>query len=92
MPKKNIPLDKNRYTKLLILKSRRFKISLSLVFLILGYIALLTSKYGEGLPWPLLSIPIIIIGLLTLFVPQSEQWEYKYWQDRPERYEKITFE
>jgi hypothetical protein len=65
---------------------------LSLIVLILAYTLLLTSKVAYGLSWPILSIPMVMSGLLTLLVPQSEQWEYKYWQDRPERHEKITFE
>lgn len=92
MAKKIAPLEKNRYTKLLVLKSRRNRIALSLAVLIIAYTTLLTSKIAYGLSWPILSIPIVILGLLTLLVPQSEQWEYRYWQDRPERHEKITFE
>jgi predicted MFS family arabinose efflux permease len=90
MPKKIGNQEKNKYTKLLVLKSRRHKIALSILLLVACYMLVLTS-FGS-LSWPVLAIPVIGMGLLTLLVPQSEQWEYKYWQDRPERHEKISFE
>jgi hypothetical protein len=46
----------------------------------------------SNLSWISITLPIIAIGLLGLLAPQSEQWEYKPWQDRPERHEKISFE
>ena len=90
MPTKISNQDKNKYTKLLVLKPRRNKIALSVLSLVVCYMLVLTSF--SSLPWQVLAIPIIGMGILTLLVPQSEQWEYKYWQDRPERHEKISFE
>ncbi len=92
MPTNPKQIEKNRYTKLLVLKSRRHKIILSLILLVIAYVFLLTSRFADEISWAVLSVPMVFMGLLTLLVPQSEQWEYKYWQDRPERHEKITFE
>ena len=37
--------------------------------------------------WTSLVAPIALIGILLALVPPSEQWVYKAWQSRPERYE-----
>ncbi|MEY4630742.1 MAG: hypothetical protein RIQ81_862 [Pseudomonadota bacterium] len=37
--------------------------------------------------WTSLLPPILAVGLATLTIPLSEEWEYTPWQAEPERYE-----
>jgi hypothetical protein len=92
--KKNTPINSNttRYAQILILKSRRNRIMVAFCLMLLTFMSILMTHIFSNLSWMSITLPIIAIGLLGLLVPQSEQWEYKPWQDRPERHEKISFE
>lgn len=93
-PKKKTPAVKksSNYAQILVLRSRRNRIIASFIVMILAFMSLLITHLVSNISWLSVTLPVMIVGLLGLLVPQSEQWEYKPWQDRPERHERISFE
>ena len=93
-PKKKIPTVRksSNYAQILVLRSRRNRIIASFFVMILAFMSLLITHLVSNISWLSVTLPVMIVGLLGLLVPQSEQWEYKPWQDRPERHERISFE
>ncbi len=76
------------YTKLRSYTGRRRFLAVALG----GFYILLFSFVATGIatkaPWPVTALPILVAGVLFLFVPVAEEWEYRPWQSNPRKYEK----
>lgn len=51
------------------------------------FATLIMNMLINGSSWTQVIAPVFLIGCLLTFIPPSEQWVYKHWQSRPERYE-----
>lgn len=76
------------YTKLRIYTGRRRFLAVAFG----GFYVLLFSFVATGIatkaPWPVTALPILVAGVVFLFVPAGEDWEYRPWQSNPRQYEK----
>lgn len=42
----------------------------------------------KTVPWYVIAIPMIFIGMLTNFLQTEEEWQYTPWQNATQKYEK----
>lgn len=74
-------------SKLIIYRSRRLFLGISALAMTLVFATILFQNEHNGYAWYVLALPFISIGLLFLFVPMTEKWEYKPWQGKPRKIE-----
>lgn len=43
-------------------------------------------------PWYVIALPLIFIGMLTNFLQAEEEWQYTPWQNATQKYEKNIYE
>jgi hypothetical protein len=46
----------------------------------------------KTVPWYVIAIPIIFIGMLTNFLQDEEEWQYTAWQNSTQKYEKNIYD
>ena len=80
---------KNRkyYTKLIVFRKRQFSLAMLVTAYIAGYTILIFNELLAESHWLAIAIPLCITGVVFLFFPPTEQWEYKPWQNSSERVE-----
>lgn len=77
------------YPKLLIHKSTRRFVMMSVIFSMLPMtLFVLYHNQNPQITWPMISIPIILVGLLLSLLPMSEEWSYRPWQQEARHFEK----
>ncbi len=74
-------------SKLLIYKSRRFLLTIAVIFMTALFTWILLKNDKNGYHWTALAIIFTALGSLFLFFPMTERWEYKPWQGKPRRVE-----
>lgn len=84
--------DTNFYTRLLVYPKRRFPLLLAVVVYILAFTVLLNQEMTRDTPWLYLVVPIVLAGSLLLFLPPTEQWEYKPWQNSKHKQERMFYD
>ncbi len=74
-------------SKLLIYRSRQILLMSCVFAMTIVFSIILVKNLKDNYPWYALAIPFMGMGLLFLFVPLTEEWEYKPWQSKPRRVE-----
>ncbi len=74
-------------SKILIYKSRRILLTIAVIVMTLVFTWILLKNDKNGYHWFVLAIIFTALGLLFLFIPMTEHWEYKPWQGKPRRVE-----
>ena len=46
----------------------------------------------KTVPWYVIALPLIFIGMLTNFLQVEEEWQYTPWQNATQKYEKNIYE
>lgn len=77
------------YTRLLVSKRRKTTL-LTFMAIFFGIFALLLFKaIAANIPWTLTAVPVVIIGSLFIMIPPTEEWEYKAWQNKQQKQERL---
>ena len=80
-----------KYSMIIISKNRKKMVTIFFGIMFLLFTILTNNLITYHHDWKSIIVPILFLGLMSLFVPPSEVWNYVPWQDRPERKEKIVF-
>ena len=89
---KNSPED-NKFVKLIVYKKRRIAVifaALILTAIFGAWIFMKISRHSSE-HWFAVSFPMIILGLMTIFLLPSEEWAYGPWQNGAQKYEKNIY-
>lgn len=79
------------YSKLLIYRSRQLSLAILCMLAIgAGTIMILNDLLAEK-HWFAIAIPLFIGGSGFIFFPPTEVWEYKNWQNIPEKQEQYFY-
>lgn len=84
--------DKSHYTRLFTYPKRRAGLLLVVLFYVLLFTTLLQKEIPAGTPWLALVVPITLAGILLLFFPATEEWEYTPWQNTKQKQERTFFD
>ena len=87
MAKKN--KDSEYYSYLLINKTKRA--GFYIIFIVIYGFTIFTITQLVNAPhqsWIYAGIPIIFLGIPLMFYPPIEEWVYKPWQSKPQKYER----
>lgn len=89
---KNSPED-NKFVKLIVYKKRRIAVifaSFILTAIFGAWIFMKISRHSSE-DWFAVGFPMIILGLMTIFLLPSEEWAYGPWQNGAQKYEKNIY-
>jgi len=85
--------EDNKFVKLIVYKKRRMGVifaALILTAIFGAWIFMKISRHSTE-DWFAVGFPIIILGLLTVFLSPSEEWAYGPWQNGAQKYEKNIY-
>lgn len=81
--------EQDLYSHLLINKTKRA--GFYIVFLVIYGFTIFTIAQllmSKNQSWLYSCIPIILLGTPLMFYPPIEEWVYKPWQSKPQKYER----
>lgn len=86
-------LKSEKFVSLLIYPKRRWLV-IFLTALLAAIFSIWIAKFllQNKSSWVLVGVPMTLIGLLTVFLPPSEEWSYLPWQDASQKYEKNIYD
>ena len=75
------------YSKMLIYKGTRFTLMMivSMAIVICGL--MIDTGMLAGLSWITIGLPLCLSLSAFILYPATEEWEYRAWQAKPQRYE-----
>lgn len=79
------------YTRLLVSRQRRVTLGIIMIVYFALFASLLFQNISADVPWMIMAVPIIIAGSLFIFFPATEEWEYKPWQNKQQKQERLFF-
>lgn len=82
------PVKNEYYSTLIINKTQRIRLYFVLIVLLGFSASYLYNMLMRELPWTSFIIPSSIVLGIILLLPMTEEWEYKPWQSKPQRYER----
>ena len=92
MPENRIELEKKEYyARLLINRGRQVFLALICFGAFIGFAVYLFTNIVLGVHWLAFCGPILAVGLLLSSFPQTEEWEYKAWQNQSVKREQTFF-
>jgi hypothetical protein len=71
---------------------RAFLLMVTVVLSLLFAIWLWACMRKGDVPWYLIGLPMIFIGMLANFIQPSEEWQYTPWQAATQKYEKNIYD
>lgn len=90
---KNIP-DRSETKVQLVRYPKRlyFNIFITIVLTVLFSGWIWANLQLKTVPWYIIGLPLIFIGMLTNFLQVEEEWQYTPWQNATQKYEKNIHE
>ncbi len=86
---KKIPDNKKEfYSNLIIYKSRRRGLFFMLMILYAFFAVYLFNHSLRDLEWTSAIGPSLVILTIIMIFPMTEDWQYRPWQNKPQRYER----
>jgi len=85
--------EDNKFVKLIVYKKRRLVVILTALILtaIFGAWIFIKISRHSNQDWFGVGFPMMILGLLTVFLLPSEEWSYGPWQNGAQKYEKNIY-
>ena len=85
--------EDNKFVKLIVYKKRRMVViftALILTAVFAAWIFIKISRHSSQ-DWFAVGFPMMILGLMTIFLLPSEEWAYGPWQNGAQKYEKNIY-
>lgn len=77
------------YTRLLVSRQRKVTLGIIMAVYFVLFASLLYKNIIADVPWMVMAVPIIVAGSLFVFFPATEEWEYKPWQNKQQKQERL---
>ena len=87
MANKESVRESKYYSYLLINKAKRWFLIVSLFLFFVIFTSILFTNMVLEKNWIMAAVPISLLGIFILFLPQVEEWVYEPWQSKPRMYE-----
>ena len=82
-------IDNSRYyTRLIIYRGRQFSLAMLVGLFALIFTSMIFSDLLNNKHWLAIATPLVLLGVVFLLFPQTEEWEYKAWQTKVEQIER----
>ncbi|MEZ4741189.1 MAG: hypothetical protein R3B45_01880 [Bdellovibrionota bacterium] len=80
--------NKNKYAYMIVDKSKRFFLGVVVLIFFFIFTMLIFENEVHSRHWGTVALPICLMGLLFIFIPNINKWIYEPWQSRNRQYER----
>ena len=77
------PRNNQHDTRLLIYRSRQVFLGFMVFLVTVGFGVMIREGLEKDQHWIAIGAPLCLIGFAFIFLPPTEDWEYKPWQSKP---------
>jgi 1,4-dihydroxy-2-naphthoate octaprenyltransferase len=89
--KKLINKNNQYYTRIIINKKNRTGLGIAVFIGIIVMSVLIFNQRMTGSHWLILGVPSLIVAILYILIPPTEEWEYIPWQGQATKQEQTFF-
>lgn len=76
------------YSRLVVYKGRKYSLAFAIGIVFSIFSVLIFENLLAERGWTVLIVPVLILGLLFVLHPATEEWDYEPWQSSPQQYER----
>jgi len=76
------------YTRLIIFRARQLSLAMMVTVFLVIFTSMIFNDLLNNAHWFAIATPLILLGMVFLLFPGTEEWEYRAWQTRVEQIER----